>query len=43
MITMVARGVHILDNPGDLESLVAKEDVVYLLLYSPHNTRILVS
>jgi len=36
-------GVHMLDNQHDLESLVAKEDVlVYLLLHSPQDTKILV-
>jgi len=38
------RGVHTLDNPDDLESLVANEDVIYLLLHSPQDSEeILVS
>ena len=38
------RGVHTLDNPDDLESLVAKEDVIYLLLHSSQDSeQILVS
>lgn len=39
----VTRGVQTLDNPADLETLVAKEDVVYLLLHSPQDSEILVS
>jgi hypothetical protein len=39
----ITRGVHALDKPGDLKTLVAKEDVVYLLLHSPEDTEILVS
>jgi hypothetical protein len=35
--------VRTLDKSRDLESLVAKEDVIYLLLHSPQNTEILVS
>jgi hypothetical protein len=37
------RGVHTLDSPDDLESIVAKEDVIYLLLHSPQDSEILVS
>ena len=29
--------MHTLDNPDDLESLVAKEDVIYFLLHSPQD------
>jgi hypothetical protein len=37
-------GVHKLDNPNDLESLVANEDVIYLLLHSSQDSEeILVS
>ena len=31
-------GVHKLENPNDLESLVANEDVIYLLLHSPQDS-----
>ena len=37
------RGVHTLDNPDDLERVVANEDVIYLLLHSPQDTETLVS
>ena len=36
------RGLHTLENPDDLENIVAKEDVIYLLLHSPQDTEILV-
>jgi hypothetical protein len=32
-------GVHTLDNPNDLESLVANEDMIYLLLHSPQGSQ----
>ena len=35
--------MHTLDKPDDLESLVAKEDVIFLLLHSPQDSEILVS
>ena len=37
------RAVHTLDSPDDLERIVAKEDVVYLLLYSRQDSEIIVS
>ena len=37
------RGVHALHNPDDLENIVEKEDVVYLLLHSSQDSEIQVS
>ena len=37
------RGVHTLNSPDDLENLVEKEDVLYLLLHSPQDSETLVS
>ena len=40
---MIYRGVHALHNPDDLENIVEKEDVVYLLLHSSQDSEIQVS